>query len=852
MAAMEGTLSKWTNVMKGWQNRWFVLDDNAGLLSYYTSREKMMRGVRRGCVRLKGAVIGIDDEDASTFTVTVDGKTFHFQARNPEEREKWIRAMEDTILRHAPYFHSRNHHQRHHSPPPPSMHHQLQQLTKKVDYEIPTIQDFDKKVVEADTFLQILIDQVKALEDRIGKIDSQEEKQNLVVIYDIANEMLESIKHSIVLLQIAKNTAHPVNGIYQATGNSMTSGSHSSQEFIPSLSPISLKAHPRDTHSQVDASGVRIADLGRLQQPPGIIDNAKDTHPLLRDITDSGESTPRSNSLNSSVPPVILPSSVQTGIEVGAECLEGAATVPQIRRSRSHLTVAASAGYGIPETSYSSSEGDDDEDDDFYDADDYLHAMSPTGSRPFQDAVEDLGASGAGSSAAPVASGTTKADEPESEEPAPVIEVAEEKAFYKDGALDYDALYEDDSERDLGTMDGNVVTHLLSQMKIGMDLTKVALPTFILERRSLLEMYADYFAHPDLFVSIADFTDPRDRMVQVLRWYLSSYHAGRKSAVARKPYNPVLGEIFQCYWDIPPSTHSQISSSAESSKTGESKTLVSDGPVPWCTQSQLTFVAEQVSHHPPISAFYAEHYSKRISFCAHVWTKSKFLGLSIGVHNIGQGCVSVLDYGEEYILTFPNGYGRSILRVPWIELGGTVNITCARTGYYATIEFHTKPFYGGKRHRITAECFYAPPDPAFPGGTPLPPPTPGKSFLTVAGEWNGLMEAKWADGRTETFVDVNALKIVKKIVRPISEQNANESRRLWKEVTAGLRLNDIERATNAKCALEQRQREEAKERKESGQKWETKVFHEAGENWVYCSPLGSRLSNDGVFHQPNG
>jgi hypothetical protein len=65
------------------------------------SRDKMMRGVRRGCVRLKGAVIGIDDEDDSTFTITVDGKTFHFQALGAEEREKWIRALEDTILRHA-------------------------------------------------------------------------------------------------------------------------------------------------------------------------------------------------------------------------------------------------------------------------------------------------------------------------------------------------------------------------------------------------------------------------------------------------------------------------------------------------------------------------------------------------------------------------------------------------------------------------------------------------------------------------------------------------------------------------------------------------------------------------------
>lgn len=74
-------------------------------------------------------------------------------------------------------------------------------------------------------------------------------------------------------------------------------------------------------------------------------------------------------------------------------------------------------------------------------------------------------------------------------------------SFRTDGTLDYDALYEDECESDLSMEShGNVMTHLLSQVKIGMDLTKVVLPTFILERRSLLEMYADYFAHPDLFL----------------------------------------------------------------------------------------------------------------------------------------------------------------------------------------------------------------------------------------------------------------------------------------------------------------------------------------------------------------
>ena len=112
--------------------------------------------------------------------------------------------------------------------------------------------------------------------------------------------------------------------------------------------------------------------------------------------------------------------------------------------------------------------------------------------------------------------------------------------------------------------------------------------------------------------------------------------------------------------------------------------------MPWATTNNLCFIAEQVSHHPPVSAFYAEHVEKRIMCMSHIYTKSKFLGLSIGVHNIGQGSIYLLDRGEEYVCTFPSAYGRSILTVPWIELGGNVTISCAQTGYSASIDFQTK------------------------------------------------------------------------------------------------------------------------------------------------------------------
>lgn len=95
-----------------------------------------------------------------------------------------------------------------------------------------------------------------------------------------------------------------------------------------------------------------------------------------------------------------------------------------------------------------------------------------------------------------------------------------------------------------------------------------------------------------IYFSIADMPTPRDRMVQVVRWYLCSFHAGRKSGVAKKPYNPVLGEVFRCHWDL-------MNEKEQDNLSKPGAKLVKEGPIPWCTENQLSFIAEQVSHHPP-------------------------------------------------------------------------------------------------------------------------------------------------------------------------------------------------------------------------------------------------------------
>lgn len=342
-----------------------------------------------------------------------------------------------------------------------------------------------------------------------------------------AVDMSESIKHAIVLLQIAKNATIPNVGV-----NSVVVPSNAGEESVDTR---------KDMSSPIE---------------------------VVKRKTDGSE-LPRSND-------IVL------GIEEGSEVKEDG------RTAKVEIPVKLDKTSAIPEISYSSSD-----DDDFFDA---------------EDATDDAGKS----PSLPPASLNLDLVNP----PAPVVIQSPLTPSEKD--VDFDALYEADDDEDNVDMKshGSVITHLLSQVRIGMDLTKIVLPTFILERRSLLEMYSDFFAHPDLFCGIAEGRTPEDRMVRVLRWYLSSFHAGRKSSIAKKPYNPILGETFRCHWELD-----------KDKSDGDPKP--SDGPLPWCNDQDLTFIAEQVSHHPPISAFYAEHVKKRISVNAHIYTKSSFLGMSV-------------------------------------------------------------------------------------------------------------------------------------------------------------------------------------------------------------------------------
>ncbi|CAM9616896.1 unnamed protein product [Lampetra planeri] len=392
----------------------------------------------------------------------------------------------------------------------------------------------------------------------------------------------------------------------------------------------------------------------------------------------------------------------------------------------------------------------------------------------------------------------------------------------------------------------SIILHMLSQLKLGMDLTKVVLPTFILECRSLLEMFSDFMAHTDAFLAVAWGQTAEERMNLLLQYYLSSFREGRKGAVAKKPYNPIIGEVFRCSWLVPRTlvmekSCKEVSPGSMKNSPGcgtESDFSSGEKPEPRSSVAyrrrraggedagedgcyRVWFVAEQVSHHPPVSAFYVECAELGMCLNVHLWTKSKFLGMSVGVSMVGEGRLWLQEHGEEYVFTLPSGYARSILTVPWVELGGKVSITCARTCLAASVTFHTKPFYGGKLHRVTGEVRHV---------------EKGAVLARAQGEWNGLLEFTTTSGET-VILDTTTMLIIPKHVQPIERQEPMHSRRLWQQVTSALRAGDIASATEHKHKLEEWQRAEERARVQAGTEHVPKYFLREGEGWVYRHPL---------------
>uniref|UniRef100_UPI003AAAB304 oxysterol-binding protein-related protein 10 n=1 Tax=Centroberyx gerrardi TaxID=166262 RepID=UPI003AAAB304 len=746
---LEGVLNKYTNLLQGWQNRYFVLDPEVGQLQYYLNEHSGSQRPPRGSLPLLGASVVSGDEFPHMFTVhSVNGDAYKLRASDAQEQQLWMTQLQLCSRRHSdssakasctssstfsssssPPGRTRSFSLHPHPPPaPPASSSSIQRPPPPPP---PTS----------------------------------------------SSHLLHHHHHHL---------HHP-----GAAPGSIVTVTHHQSPGTARRARINQQHHP-----------------GRLREVREVMSQAEGQQ---KNLVNSIESLPPRGGPLSSLDEdlLLLKATSAATLSCLGECL-----------SMLQHNVSQALNQNLNQNQNQNQNH-------------VPSPNSPTGwSRsPSEKQVKNGGVSPLSSSPSPSSTQRHKDQELSTEGQSGSPEALDPSEETTD--------MEDNEEEDLGVLDDqrSIILHLLSQLKLGMDLTRVVLPTFILEKRSLLEMYANFMAHPDMFLSITAGSTPEDRIVRFVEYYLTAFHEGRKGAVAKKPYNPILGENFRCSWDVPrdrvrplrtnnstgPNSVNSVPTTAPTTVPGSSQrgTDGGGGGGGHSDCYRVRFVAEQVSHHPPVSGFYCECKERRMCINTHVWTKSKFMGMSVGVSMVGEGVLYLLEHDEEYVFTLPCAYARSILTVPWVELGGKVTISCAKSGYSATVTFHTKPFYGGKVHRVTAEVKHN---------------QTGAIVCKAQGEWNGTLEFTYSSGETKV-IDTSKLPIIKKKIRPLEKQGQYESRRLWQHVTASLKAGNMDAATEHKHRLEERQRSEGKQRAATKTPWKPKYFIKEGEGWVYHNPL---------------
>jgi len=295
-------------------------------------------------------------------------------------------------------------------------------------------------------------------------------------------------------------------------------------------------------------------------------------------------------------------------------------------------------------------------------------------------------------------------------------------------------------------------------------------------------------SHPNLIFGADTIDDPEERFIRVLQYYLAGWHIKPKGV--KKPYNPVLGEFFRCRYDYP------------------------DG-------SQGFYIAEQVSHHPPVSAFFYISPGNRVKIIGELRPKSRFLGNSVSTTMEGENRVSLLGKPDdgEYVITMPNMYARGILFGKMVlELGDICIAKNEKHNMFCDLEFKTKGFFSGTYNAIAGRVRRNSSD-----------------IGEVSGRWSHVMEFR--DVRTsQKRVLFDALKdgqnTFPKWVPPEDEQEPNESRRLWTHLTEAILLKDMEQATIAKTSVEDAQRDLRKRRDESGEVYTPRFFEVVNGRWL--------------------
>lgn len=266
--------------------------------------------------------------------------------------------------------------------------------------------------------------------------------------------------------------------------------------------------------------------------------------------------------------------------------------------------------------------------------------------------------------------------------------------------------------------------------------------------------------------------DPAKRALLVLKWFLSTLkhqYASRSEEFGneKKPLNPFLGELFLGTW---------------TDDAGET-----------------TLISEQVSHHPPATAYCIRNAKTGVQLEGYNAQKATFKSTII-VKQIGHAVLTIPvgSETETYLITLPSLHIEGLLfGAPFVELDGSTYITSS-SGYSAKIDYSGKGWLSGKKNTIVATLFKT-------GNE--------KDVLyNVTGQWNKELEYYEGPAKKNsksTLVekyDAVAVPQTELKLTPVGEQHPLESRRAWLGVAEGIRKGDMDAVHVEKTKIETAQR----------------------------------------------
>ncbi|KIV96449.1 hypothetical protein PV10_00319 [Exophiala mesophila] len=365
---------------------------------------------------------------------------------------------------------------------------------------------------------------------------------------------------------------------------------------------------------------------------------------------------------------------------------------------------------------------------------------------------------------------------------------------------------------------------------------RFSLPAQLMEPIPNLE-YWHYLDRPETFASIGTSDSDVGRMLEVLRFWFTKdlkYVKGRPC----KPYNSTLGEFFRCNWEI-----SDIAPSiSQPSKAPPQPSVDPLAPSANSNSNPITvsFLTEQTSHHPPVSAYWYDCPERGVSAKGYDQISAKFTGTSVrvtpGAYNRGIFITLKNRDDEEYQLIHPAAALGGILRGSlYISVADTCTIVCPKTKLKTILTYVEESWFGKAQNRVHGVMFrYDPADDKYIRVKDVPE----KDILVkIEGCWqeqitytipkNDAVKAT-SDLEPTTdkqlLIDLQPLMPVPKIVPPPDEQLSNESREFWKEVTAAIQEKRYGDATRIKQELEQAQRDKVAKRTELKVEFQPRFF----------------------------